>query len=112
MFREIKFEDGGKIFYTTFPERLRRYNFEYIMFHGVKYEYYYSVVFTYIDNKNKFQVTSFNEDSVFFDTYNEAEAYIFERFAEIKTKIQKEELEIKSFIEKKDKRKKGSKKST
>lgn len=111
MGQEIQFTDGGRIFYATFPEKLRRYNFEYITFHGVKYEHYYDVYFVNVEQKNKFKVESFNEEATYFDTYDEAEAYIFKQIYELKSRIQADEKEIKAFIEKKNKRKRGSKES-
>ena len=105
---EITLDNNCKIFYATFPVRLRRYNFEYITFHEIKHEHYYEIHFVNIEHKNKFEVRSFSEDDVYFDTFDEAEAYIFKQFIDLKYRIQKEESEIQAFIE----RKKGSKKST
>ena len=55
----MSLSDNCTVFYTTFSVRLRRYDFEYVTFHGIKHEKYYEISFVHIDNKNKFKVESF-----------------------------------------------------
>lgn len=109
---EIKLDDNCRIFYATFPVRLRSYHFEYIRFNDIKYERIYDVYFVHIDHKNKFKVVSFMDDGCYFDSFDEAEAYIFKEFGELKTRIQEDEKDVQVFITANNKRKRGSKKST
>lgn len=93
---EIRLDDKCRIFYSSFPVHLRRYYFEYIRFDGLKQEKTYDITFVTIDHKNQFKVEAFMEDDKYFDTYNEAEAYIFKKFNELKIQIRGDEEELKA----------------
>ena len=93
MGQEITFEDGGRVFASTMPIHLRRYYFEYMMQNGIKQERAYDISFVHIDFKNKFMVESFMEDKKYFDSYAEAEAFVFEEIGKLRTKIKDQEKE-------------------
>ena len=112
MIYEIKWDDNCKIRYCAFDVRLRSYNFEYTTFHGMKHEYSYEVFLAHVDCKNMFKVASCMGELTYFNTYDEAEAYIFKQFSELKSRIQIEEEEIKTYLSTDNKKKRGSKKST
>lgn len=112
MLHRIQFDDNCEIFYTTFDVHLRTYNFKYTTFHGIKHECNYEIYLVNIDGDNRFKVKSFMEDNVFFNTFDGAENYVISTFTGLKNKLKEEEEEIQRYLQKKDKRKRGSKKST
>lgn len=93
MGQEITFEDGGRVFVSTMPIHLRRYYFEYTMKNDIKQERAYDVSFVNMDFKNKFLVESFMADKKYFDSYAEAEAFVFEEIGKLRTKIKDQEKE-------------------
>ena len=44
-------------------------------------------------------------NDLYFDTFNDAEVYIFNHFSELRNRLIEEEKEIKSFIARKNRRK-------
>ena len=103
---EIKLDNNCKIFYEIRSNiHLRSYNFEYISFNGIRHEQICDIYLVYIDEKNKFRVSCFMNNDLYFDTFNDAEVYIFNHFSELRNRLIEEEKEIKSFIARKNRRK-------
>ena len=99
MWREIKLDQYCKVTYNLNEVFLRRYFFKNIRLNLIEDQVHYDIYLCNRDFKNKFKVTSFGYDDIYFDTFNDAEVYIMREFVNLKTKIDEEEKLKTTFIE-------------
>lgn len=100
MWTEIKLADNCKISYDLNPKYIRRYNFEYIGYNGIKYEIYYEIYLVNVNFKDKFMVSTFGKDNRHFDTYDEAVAHVMRELGQLHIKIKNEEQAIQRELDK------------
>lgn len=99
MWKEIKLDQHCKIIWSVNEVFLRRYFFKNLRLNLIEDEVHYDVYLCNRDHKDKFKVTSFMKDDIYFDTFNDAETYIMHEFANLKLKIDEEEKLKTTFIE-------------
>lgn len=98
MFREISLDDKTKITYMTMPIHVRSYYFTYERWNGIKQEASYDIELVNMDYKNYFRVQNIMCDIQYFETYNEAEAYILKKFSELREQLRDEDEKVQAFL--------------
>lgn len=115
MFQVIDLDDKCKITFVHMPVLLRSYHFEYKSF-TITHKITFVIKFVSVDFKNYFKVESFIGEDKYFESYNEAEAYVFKEFNLLRDKLRDEEDRILTSIStynannKRGRRKKNEKK--
>lgn len=107
MVTEIKLGENCRILYGRDHSRIRSYRFEYELDNGIKNDCTYDVYFTTVDFKDMFVVKSFIDDNVYFETFKDAETYIFKEISKLKNRIYEEQEQIKNSKKKGRKKKNG-----
>lgn len=97
MFQIIDLDDKSKITFVHMPVLLRSYHFEYNSF-TITHKITFVIKFVSVDFKNYFKVESFIGEDKYFESYNEAEAYIFKESNLLRDKIRDEEDKILTSI--------------